>query len=304
MVEEGRLGICLAVEPRVYARIEPAESLAIRTIWGAGKEETFEPGETPQRPNLRSVVLSTVQEEIPGIEVGEAHPDHALQGYITVDSTAFYDKKGQKKGLGSSAAATLVLCAALMYCRGVSNIDRETLFTVSLKAHRRFQGGRGSGYDVATSLNGGAGLFAGGLSPTWEPTELNWLPNLYLRNASLRVKTMEAIQKYEEWKTENPDEARVFLEESDGTVKDIAGASSRHDAFVALRNAARIGNALGDKIDVTAALEPDIARDIQKLGWGKALGAGNELALLMSEEKIDNTPWIPVIPAAQGLRWE
>src|SRR4030042_1902847 len=35
----------------------------------------------------------------------------------------------------------------------------------ALAAHRRAQGGRGSGYDVLASFHGGAGLFAGGGRP-------------------------------------------------------------------------------------------------------------------------------------------
>ena len=67
---------------------------------------------------------------------------------ITLDSGEFFDTAtGTKIGLGSSAAMTVALCAAIHDSADVAPIAR--------RAHRRFQGGVGSGVDVATSLHGG-----------------------------------------------------------------------------------------------------------------------------------------------------
>ena len=71
---------------------------------------------------------------------------------ITVDSQEFRDATtGLKFGLGSSAAVAVALTAALQgYCS--VEIDAGQ---VAIDAHDRFQGGRGSGVDVAASLHGG-----------------------------------------------------------------------------------------------------------------------------------------------------
>ena len=71
---------------------------------------------------------------------------------ITVDSQEFRDATtGVKLGLGSSAAVAVALTAAL---RTFDSADSDIGKTAG-DAHDRFQGGRGSGVDVATSLHGG-----------------------------------------------------------------------------------------------------------------------------------------------------
>ena len=69
---------------------------------------------------------------------------------ITLDTAAFRDAdSGSKIGLGSSAALTAALAKALHALGGADVGD------VAHAAHRRFQGGSGSGVDVACSLAGG-----------------------------------------------------------------------------------------------------------------------------------------------------
>ena len=63
---------------------------------------------------------------------------------IELDTRAFAED-GTKLGIGSSAALTAALVAAL----------GGDVFPDALAAHRRLQGGSGSGVDVATSVHGG-----------------------------------------------------------------------------------------------------------------------------------------------------
>lgn len=70
--------------------------------------------------------------------------------HITLDTAAFHDPgSGSKIGLGSSAALTAALAAALNATGGGCAGD------VAHAAHRLFQGGAGSGVDIACSLAGG-----------------------------------------------------------------------------------------------------------------------------------------------------
>lgn len=79
---------------------------------------------------------------------------------LSLDTSAFFgdrrDGKRSKIGLGSSAALTVALDAALQYWLGcIPEGEEETRFSHLLTRHRRIQGGRGSGIDLAASLRGG-----------------------------------------------------------------------------------------------------------------------------------------------------
>jgi phosphomevalonate kinase len=71
---------------------------------------------------------------------------------IVLDSNEFIDAASSNKiGIGSSAALTVALTAALDLVADA----RCSVHRVAALAHREFQGGRGSGADVACSLTGG-----------------------------------------------------------------------------------------------------------------------------------------------------
>ena len=78
---------------------------------------------------------------------------------ITLDTSEFFLRKGAAKlGLGSSAALTVALLAALFaYYDANGQIDQNQmrLFETALGAHRSAQGNVGSGADVAACVFGG-----------------------------------------------------------------------------------------------------------------------------------------------------
>ena len=70
---------------------------------------------------------------------------------IDLDTSDFVDpERHQKIGIGSSAALTVALCAAV---RG--STDMAAIMAVAQRAHANLQGGAGSGADIACSLSGG-----------------------------------------------------------------------------------------------------------------------------------------------------
>jgi phosphomevalonate kinase len=69
---------------------------------------------------------------------------------ISLDTGEFRDSgSGNKIGLGSSAALTVAIATAL------SSMDGGAAASVAHSAHRQFQGGSGSGVDIACSIAGG-----------------------------------------------------------------------------------------------------------------------------------------------------
>jgi len=75
---------------------------------------------------------------------------------VSIDTRAFYDRPGGRKlGLGSSAAVTVSLLAALQQVNAAGDSPGDPFHMLAFEAHSRFQGGRGSGVDIAASLQGG-----------------------------------------------------------------------------------------------------------------------------------------------------
>ena len=87
----------------------------------------------------------------------------------TLDTSAFFED-GRKTGIGSSAALTVALAAAI-------NASTDVLET-AMAAHHDLQAGLGSGVDVATAVHGGLIEFTRGAGRV---RELGWPAGLALR---------------------------------------------------------------------------------------------------------------------------
>jgi phosphomevalonate kinase len=76
---------------------------------------------------------------------------------LRLDTCEFSDiATGNKTGIGSSAALTVALTAALgELSSGEQNSNAPEPAIAAFDAHQKFQGGRGSGVDIATSVAGG-----------------------------------------------------------------------------------------------------------------------------------------------------
>ncbi|MEX0975591.1 MAG: hypothetical protein WDZ50_00665 [Woeseia sp.] len=100
------------------------------------------------RPSLDTTLISHVWRAVGAPPAGSI----AMQ----LDTRAFYDdESGAKLGLGSSAALAVALTSALLRFSG----DRREPGPIAMAAHRAFQGGSGSGVDIAAALHGGVMAF-------------------------------------------------------------------------------------------------------------------------------------------------
>jgi phosphomevalonate kinase len=168
-------------------------------------------------------------------------------------------------------------------------------------AHRRAQGGRGSGYDVYASLYGGFGCLSGGAEPSWQSVELPWLPPLYLLRGPASVSTPNSLQHYERWKASNPGEWRGIFEESNQGVRRFLQADSWLQARPIFTELKELGLRLGERIGVPASVATPDSLDPE---LHKALGAGNELGIYIAEDPPNDPVLEAVAVAAEGVQWD
>lgn len=105
--------------------------------------------------------------------------DASLRLSVSIDSNEFFAAAGGAKlGLGSSAAVSTALARALYCCIDLS-ADPADSFRAAKEAHTTFQGGRGSGVDIATSFHGGLLEFR--KESDMPPRQLTWPAGLAYR---------------------------------------------------------------------------------------------------------------------------
>jgi len=300
VLEKGGLGIALAPAERVVVTAVRGRKLAVVGKWPGGGER-WEDGS--DRGGVISSAAETCREWLSAR--GAALPSDVA---VHVDSTALFDAGGRKRGYGSSAAVTVGVVASLLRLSGLSESAVTSVArNLALKAHRRAQGGRGSGYDVFTSHFGGVGLFRGGPNPGWRALSLPWLPALYVYQGESSVATGSAIGCYEKWKSEHPRGARAFLRASNRAVRRFAAAGSWAEAAETFLHLRSLNIALGREIGVDAEIRPPAGEDLR---YFKALGAGNEIGVCMeppgaSERRVAESEELERLEISErGVEWE
>jgi phosphomevalonate kinase len=166
-----------------------------------------------QSPGARGTILEAVFETFRERLAGEADP----QLRFSIDTDSFYAQTPgglSKLGLGSSAAALVALVGAFMGAVGWTSSDAEMLSTCCT-AHRKFQGGRGSGIDVATALTGGVvGIRPGELDAAPTATSLEWLDGLLMLPvwSGSSASTPELLDRFNQYRDRDPDKYRHHIQ--------------------------------------------------------------------------------------------
>ncbi len=328
VTEEGGLGIAAAVQPELTVRVSPApefkaQAQAAQPLFSWRANE-------PPPPHAEVVAACLENAGYTGFP--------AL--HIEIDSSAFYTAGGNKRGLGSSAAVAAGLSTALFLfdrCHpgnqnengseaGELNRTREgnfaelpqetrrTILSAAVNAHRTAQRG-GSAYDVTASLHGGLGLFRGGELPTWDSLPAEALPPAVIRFGDAPVSSPAAVLGYRGLKAAHPESVQQHLTRSNEEARLLASALRTFDqaSFRAtFQRLADRGLELGERIGVPAVIQP------VPNGYGKAVGAGNELAVIFHDMVDHDTvnhdsgfsPGAsstakeqPLRIATQGVRW-
>ena len=273
----GGLGIALAVEPRAYACVERNDDRLYVVGIGARNAETHWPD---QNEPLIDAVVRTFRELTP-FEPAE------LAATIWVDTSQLYDADtGGKLGLGSSAAATVLIVTALYMLASGSPPRPDQLIDTAVKAHRAANRGRGSGYDVITSTCGGTLLFCGGTTPTWQTVDdLLRLDDerllLYRWKLRRSVASSKAVERFETYFPAHSQAHRDVLTENEAVIQSMLAARTWRRRFQTVGAARALGERIGAEIGVPASLPVGACHHCD--GWiAKASGAGNELALVFS----------------------
>lgn len=291
VTEDSGIGLAVAAGPKGRAVIEPTakEKQRVRGLWpGGGFEELINDCTNQKNDSLVAAAL----QEILNISTSRAPSSGSSEAFIsthsiTVDTSSFFREDGGKLGYGSSAAA------CLLFCRSFSpQLDLHSLVQAAIRAHRTWQGGSGSGYDILASAFGGIGLFTGGTEPSWD--SLFWPDDLrlWIIHAPKAVRTPKAVLRYKHWRKEYPAESETFLTIFDNSIDCLtrlfreASRFPAESAIEILRDLCVLGQTLGKKIGVPAEpILPDglggVLRDTERKSAAvKCLGAGNETTLL------------------------
>lgn len=128
----------------------------------------------------QAAALRLVDQTLRGLAHEGLAPEPGRGFSLQLDTAEFFDQGSEglaKLGLGSSAALTVALASAMAVFvgRGAATANRRVWLEHLLQLHREFQGGHGSGVDVAAGLIGGVisyRLLEGGTQPRFEP--VNW----------------------------------------------------------------------------------------------------------------------------------
>ena len=126
---------------------------------------------------------------------------------LHLDTSGFFHVEGSvraKLGLGSSAALTVALASALATYAGHGDVitDRTRWMRQLLNMHGNWQGGRGSGVDIAASVAGGLiayQLVGSTREPTYEAMRMNGLHCLFVWSGQ-SVSTSDSLQRLALWR--------------------------------------------------------------------------------------------------------
>lgn len=158
-----------------------------------------------------------------------------------LDSSEFF-AAGRKLGLGSSAAALCAFAGAWALWSGAA---RPTLGAL-IELHRRFQGGAGSGLDVAASVTGGAIVFESSdrgehrVSSVRMPKGVGFAGIFAGRSAS----TPDLLARYHSWWADEPAEAAAVQSAMQGIAQAGCAAAREGESEAFLRAVEQYGNEL------------------------------------------------------------
>lgn len=326
VLEQGGLGIAMAVGPPVLGRITDSESFMLVARAGSYTSE-WHPDAQPEHGSDHRVAVFAhalrILENEDSIRSAFSPSERDLSEQmleisrtirnrtfapveITVDTRSLFTSDGRKLGFGSSAAATVAGMACILSAAGYDpTTDRRVIQRLATAAHRSLQGKAGSGYDIATSVFGGMGLFTGGYYPRYERIMLPWFPQPAIDQGSSPQSTVSAVERYRQFKEQHPAEVQRLFDRNQTLVRSLASSIYSSEGFRLLGELRDHGEEIGTLIGVPANLELHGAEHEADTGctsrFHKALGAGRETVMILPH--LAGCPGRAIIRDDGGLRW-
>ena len=134
----------------------------------------------------------------------------------------------------------------------------------ALQLHRSFQGGKGSGYDIYTSIMGGAGLFTGGEVPQWSPICPDLYQDIHLLRGARACRTHSALAELHSFEASEPKRLEKYLRTSNTLTQQLT------HSLRSFHKASRINRWINRHLSQPIPWE-DL--EIKPLGAGGELGA-------------------------------
>ncbi|MDE2149894.1 MAG: hypothetical protein KGJ55_08690 [Gammaproteobacteria bacterium] len=242
-VLEGAPALVLAVEVRARAHlsvtgtgdswIEAPEVLSQRLHF------TRDPEGSPRWPDADSRTrLALVDQVLRGLAMRAQVPAGGLA--LELDTAAFFvggSGVRRKLGLGSSAALTVALASALAAAAGAPLADRDAWLAQLLTLHRAFQGGRGSGADLAAAVHGGCLVYRLTTGDRPQVAACAWpvnLPHLFVWSGR-PASTGDFLARLAAWREQQPRRYAAHFAELETLAEAGAEAVARgqNDALLA-----------------------------------------------------------------------
>jgi phosphomevalonate kinase len=243
----GAPGIAIAVPPFAEATLARCAESRLRSTGGSGDMHeaagfVVNPNAgltwTDDDPGDHGRLISALADVL----IGQSPEwcDHLNAIDVVLDTRTFHSADGAKLGLGSSAAITVALIAALYAIRG-EDTTAAHLVVIAREVHCQLQGGHGSGIDIAASAYGGVGVFEGGI---WTPA--SWPAGLsgLAVSTGIAASTGDRIRRYRAAELSKAPAWCAALDDLCQRSRDVAAAWSADDGGTVLRCLEQCGNAL------------------------------------------------------------
>jgi phosphomevalonate kinase len=260
---------------------------------------------------VHAATLRLVDDVWRGLQREGLAPPPGAAFSLDLDTGGFFQTEGPyrvKLGLGSSAALTVALASALTIFAGHGEAieDRPAWLRRLLRMHGTWQGGRGSGVDIASSLAGGLiayclseerglseeqGLSAEQRAPTFEPLDwpLTGVHSLFVWSGQA-VSTVDFLRRLALWRESHETEYVAHMRDlgvlSEAAVEALKQANGADFVAIAAAYATaleRFGDACG--LEIFCAAQRRVAQMATKVGVSyKPCGAGGDFGVIFTQD--------------------